>query len=89
MINICGTMYHLEECKDHFDANDLHMGQIEYGDTVIRINADMSEEAKIATICHEIVHGILMGIGREDLSQDEQFVTALGNAINGAFMIKD
>lgn len=49
----------------------------------------MHEEMKKATLCHEIMHGILLNIGREDLSNDENFVTALGNAIYASFEVKE
>lgn len=34
------------------------------------------------TLIHEVVHAVLDTIGREDLSQDEQFVDLLSNAMH-------
>lgn len=87
-VNICGIEHSVIECVDNFDT-ETHMGQIDYGDCVIRINKNMPDQLKRATLCHEILHGMLVHIGREDLSSDEQLVTALGNAINGSFKIKE
>lgn len=86
-VNICGIPYLILEREDWFDA-DTHMGMISYKDAVIRINKDMSDEIKSETICHEVLHGILIHIGREDLSLDEQLVQALANAINQSFAVR-
>lgn len=86
-INICGIEHKIIECEDKFDA-DTHMGMIDYPKAEICINKNMAESVKTATICHEALHGMLTHIGREDLSYDEQLVTALGNAINQSFIPK-
>lgn len=86
-VNICGIEHTIIECDDKFDV-DTHMGMIDYNKAEIRINAASADPIKEATICHEVLHGLLVHIGRTDLSTDEQFVTALGNAINGAFVLR-
>ena len=87
-VNICGMPYTVKECEDHFDS-DCHCGLIIYSECLIKINKNMHEEMKKATLCHEIMHGILLNIGREDLNNDENFVTALGNAIYASFEVKE
>ena len=57
MVNICGLPHKVIEKEDSFDI-DCHFGQINYKKCEIKINKDMTEEAKKETICHEIVHGI-------------------------------
>lgn len=86
-INICGIPHEVVECEDKFDV-DMHLGQIDYKHAKILINKDANIEIKSETLCHEIMHGILVHIGRDDLSNDEQFVTALGNAIYQAFNVR-
>jgi len=86
-VNICGIPHTVIECEDYFDV-DTHLGQIDYKACEIRINKDMSMEAKKETICHEMVHGILVHLGYTEQSQDEQFVQALANAIYQGFDIK-
>lgn len=86
-INICGIEHEVIEFEDNFDT-ETHMGQIDYGNCTIRINKDMPDQLKRATLCHEILHGMLVHIGRDDLAEDEQLVTALGNAINNSFEVK-
>lgn len=87
-VNICGMPYTVKECEDHFDS-DCHCGLIIYSECLIKINKNMHDEMKKATLCHEIMHGILFNIGREDLSNDENFVTALGNAVYATFEVKE
>lgn len=86
-VNICGIPHEIIECEDYFDA-DTHLGQIDYKACEIRINKDMTKEAKEETICHEMVHGILVHLGYFNQSQDEQFVQALANAIYQGFDIR-
>lgn len=87
-VNICGIEHEVKEYTDHFNG-DLHLGQIDYGECVIKINADANEQMKQEAICHEMTHGILMHLGYDDLSNDEHFVQALGNAIYQGFTVKE
>lgn len=86
-VNICGIPHKVVECEDKFDV-DAHFGQIDYKTCEIRINKDMTESSKKETICHEMVHGMLIHLGYNEQSQDEQFVQALANAIYQGFEIK-
>lgn len=87
-VNICGLPHEVVELEDCFDADACHMGQISYKDLKIKINKDMHELEKIETICHEMVHGILVHLGYLDLADDEKLVQALGNAIYQGFEIR-
>lgn len=87
IVNICGIPHKIIEYEDNFNV-DLHFGQIDYKACEIRINKDMTEECKRETICHEMVHGILVHLGYNDLTSNEQLVQALGNAIYQSFEIK-
>lgn len=87
IVNICGIPHKVIECEDNFNV-DAHFGQIDYKACEIRINKDMATEAKEETICHEMVHGILVHLGYTEQSQDETFVQALGNAIYQGFDIR-
>lgn len=51
------------------------------------MNKDMAEAVKQETLVHEIVHAILVHIGRADLSEDETFVQSFANAINQTFEV--
>lgn len=86
-VNICGVPHTVIECEDKFDV-DAHFGQIDYKACEIRVNKDLSNESKKETICHEMIHGILVHLGYHDLARDEQLVQALGNAIYQGFDVK-
>lgn len=88
-INICGIPHKIIELRDNFDSDSVHCGQIDYKHCTISINEDMAEEEKQETLCHEIVHGILVHMGYDELSQDERLVQALANGINQTFEIKE
>lgn len=88
VVNICGLPHEVVEVGDTFNI-DCHMGMIEYKDLLIKINKDMPREAKFETICHEMVHGILVHLGYTNMADDEQFVQAMGNAIYQGFEIKN
>lgn len=87
-VNICGVPHKVIECEDNFNI-DTHFGMIDYAKCEIKINKDLTEQGKKETICHEMVHGILVHLGYEEYSQNEQFVQALGNAIYQGFEIKE
>lgn len=86
-VMICGVPHKVKYIKDVFDI-DTHFGQIDYNRAEILINEDSTEEIKTETLCHEILHGIFVHIGRNDLATDETLVNALGNAIYQTFTVK-
>ena len=83
-INICGVPHTITEHEDVFNV-DTHFGMIDYAKCEIRINKNMPDASKQETLCHEVLHGILVHIGRNDLSTDEAFVQSLSNAIYQTF----
>ena len=87
-VNICGIPHEVIEVEDNFTADSVHCGEIIYKDLIIKINKDMPQIAKDETICHEMIHGILVHLGLMDMSNDEQLVQALGNAIFQGFQIR-
>lgn len=86
-VNICGLPHEVIEIEDGFNM-DCHLGMIEYKDLTIKINKDMPDLAKEETICHEMVHGILVHLGYCDLANDEQLAQGLGNAIFQGFKVR-
>lgn len=87
-VMICGIPHKVRFVKDLFNV-DTHFGQIDYNRADILINEDSSKEIQMESLCHEMIHGILIHIGREDLSADETFVQSLSNAIYGSFTVKE
>lgn len=84
-VNICGIPHNIVYVNDEFNI-DTHFGQIDYGKAVIKISKDVSKEQQDEALCHEMLHGILFHIGKEELSQDEGFVQSLSNAIYQSFV---
>lgn len=87
-VKICGIPHSVMLCEDNFNT-DCHFGQIEYSKCEIRINKDMPEEMQMQTLVHEMLHGMLVLIGQNELSQDEQVVQSLSMAINQSFKLKE
>ena len=87
IINICGVPHTITEHEDVFNV-DTHFGMIDYAKCEIRIDKNMPDASKQETLCHEVLHGILVHIGRNDLSTDEAFVQSLSNAIYQTFTPK-
>jgi len=87
-VNICGIPHKVNLCADNYNT-DLHFGQIEYGKAEIRINDSISEELKMQTLFHEMLHGMLVMIGQNDAALDEQFVQSLSNAMYQSFRLKE
>lgn len=85
-VNICGIPHTIIECKD--DYRDNNCGMIEYIKCIIKLNPDLTEEAKKETLCHEIIHGIFVHLGYNDLAENEQLVQAIGNGVYQTFDIK-
>lgn len=87
-VNICGIPHNVLFEEDVFNSDGTHYGQIDYARCLITINSDLRDEVRKETICHEMLHGMLVHMGYDELSQDEKFVQALGNAICQGFDIK-
>ena len=88
-VNICGIPHDVVEVEDSFTADFTHLGEIVYKDLQIKINKNMPQIAKDETICHEMIHGILVHLGFEDMANDEHLVQALGNAVFQGFEIRN
>ena len=88
-MKICGVRYDVVETEDVFDVDATHFGQIDFKKGRILLNKDLSEDVKAETLVHEVTHALLVYIGRQDLTEDEQFVQALGNAIYQTFDLKE
>ncbi len=86
-VNICGIPHQIIE-KDYIEGNGRVLGEIEYSSCTIAIRKDQTPEMYRQTLIHEIVHGMLVIIGRNDLSDDETFVQTLALAISQTFDLK-
>ena len=87
-VNICGIPHEVVECENTFDST-TNFGQIDFVKCRITLNKELAEDFKSETLCHEMLHGMLVHLGYDDLSEDEKFVQALGNAISQGFVIRE
>ena len=87
-VTICGIPYTVIDLDDNFSADAKHFGQADFLKARIILNKYLAEPVKQETLAHEIVHAILVHIGRPDLSEDETFVQSFANAINQTFELK-
>ena len=85
-VNICGVPHEIVETKDTYKNNDC--GMIDYIKCKIHLNPELSEEARKETLCHEIVHGMFVHLGYNDLAENETLVQGLGNAIYQSFDLR-
>lgn len=83
-VNILGVIYKVEEveCVDKYV---LCFGNIDYMNSVIRIDKTLSQDKKNQTLMHEILHGIFEGLGYQDLSNDEEKVQSIATALHSVF----
>lgn len=87
-VNICGIPHQIIE-KDYIEGNGCVLGEIEYRSCTISMRKDQTPEMYRQTLIHEMVHGMLVMIGRNELSEDETFVQTLALAISQTFDLKE
>src|SRR5690606_35197950 len=75
---IAGIEYTVEEVNGLTDAE--HFGYINFADSVIRIDANLSEDRKRQTLAHELAHALLYEAGFED--HDEELASRLGRLLH-------
>lgn len=87
-VTICGIPHSVKLYEDHFDT-DTHFGQINYAKAEIRISKDVTPELQEQALFHEMLHGMLVLIGRNEEAADEQFVQALSMAMYQSFKTRE
>ena len=89
-VNICGVPYKIAEV-DEIPSDirgELVQGQIIYHEGKIYLRKSLPDKLKQSVLYHEWVHGMLVMIGRNDLSDNEELVCNIANAIFGSFDFK-
>lgn len=87
-IKLCGIDYKIEKEKNIVLGGTECSGMIEYRTATIKLAKDLNKQVEKQTLWHECVHGILTGIGRDDLSDDETFVQSLAVALDESANLK-
>ena len=88
-IKICGLPFKIKQINviNEGDAG-ITQGEIYCSQGEIRICKRLPKRIKKRVLYHEILHGILIQLGYDDLSSDEQFVQSMSNAIYQMFKLK-
>lgn len=87
-VKICGIPYQIVD-KECIEGNSGRcLGLITYDEGTIEIRKGQQPDYYRQTLIHEVVHGMLVMIGRNDLSEDETFVQSLALAISQTFELK-
>lgn len=89
-VNICGIPHEVIDV-DYIESDNggICVGQITYEDCIIKMRKGINSDYYRQTLIHEMMHGILSMIGRNDLTSDETFVQSLALAISQSFDIKE
>ena len=87
-VSICGVPHKVLHKEDCFTSEATHFGQIDCKKCEIVISEGLTPEMENQTLIHEMMHGILFGIGYGDLSGNEQLVQALAQAMTQCFDVK-
>ena len=88
VIKICGIPYKIIEKECIESSSGRCLGLITYDEGTIEIRKGQQPDYYRQTLIHEVVHGMLVMIGRNDLSDDETFVQSLALAISQTFELK-
>ena len=88
-VNICGITHEVIDVDYIESDNGRCVGQITYEECIIKMRKGINSDYYRQTLIHEMMHGILSMIGRNDLTSDEVFVQSLALAISQSFDIKE
>lgn len=88
-VNICGVPYKVKYKRViEEEQAGIAEGLIVYRKQRIYLRKNMPKEITEETLTHEILHGILTHMGKNELTNDEEFVQGLANAIYQSFRIR-
>ena len=88
-VNICGVPYKVKYKRViEEEQAGIAEGLIVYRKQKIYLRKNMPKEITEETLTHEILHGILTHMGKSELTNDEEFVQGLANAIYQSFRIR-
>lgn len=79
-VKIMATEYEVVEV-DQIDKYERLLGQINYSEQTIKIDKGISEDLKMETLLHEILHGVLEKLGLNDINDNEQKVQSIATTL--------
>lgn len=80
-IKIGGIFYQIKRERNLEDANQSVWGVTQYEESLIKIREGMSKQKEEQTLIHESLHAMLHESGIDNLANDENLVTPLGNML--------
>jgi Zn-dependent peptidase ImmA (M78 family) len=83
-VKISGIDYDIKIAEPKSVENGVLMGEITYHEATIYINEEQNDQLKVATLLHEIVHGILYHMGSE-MNDNEKFVEGFASGLHQVF----
>ena len=88
-VNICGIPYRIKY-KRVINESEPGIGEglIIYRKQTIYLRKKLGKQIREETLIHEMVHGILIHIGKSELANDEEFVQMLAHCIYQSFKVK-
>lgn len=88
-VKICGIPHEVKKVSDiDENENGVCLGQIDHAKAEIEIRSGMPPELVQSTLFHEVLHGMLVQLGYNSLSEDETFVQGFSNAMYQMFDFK-
>ena len=78
-VRIGAIDYEVEFIEDLRDETGKLDGRIGYSKTKIQLDADMSAQATVQALLHEVIHAITMHMGKPKESRDESFIDAMAH----------
>ena len=81
-VTLAGIKYDIVEVEKLIDDDGITKlnGNIKYAITQIQIEKNLSDQLKIVTLWHEVIHGLL---GQAEIEHEEKIVSVLGYGICG------
>ena len=88
-VNICGVPYKVKEVQSIDEGEEgIIQGKISPHETTILLKKSLPKKLKKSVLFHEILHGLLIELGYNDLSENETLVQSLSNAMYQTFELK-
>lgn len=88
-IKICGVPFKIKQVNV-IDEEEIGIvqGKIFHSQAKILISKRLPKKIKKRVLYHEILHGILVQLGYNELSDDETFVQSMANAMYEMFKLR-